>query len=63
VYTEFSGQPQCFLTEAQLLAEMAAGGFAADPLFPLRELNRPAGSFRSGGPVIYEGVFQRESRT
>jgi ubiquinone/menaquinone biosynthesis C-methylase UbiE len=58
VYTQFSGQPQCFLTAAQLVAEMQAAGFAADPSHPLRELNRPHGSLRAGGPVIYEGVFR-----
>ena len=41
VFTQFSGQPQCFLTEEQLVSELAAGGFGPDPSFPLRELNRP----------------------
>jgi SAM-dependent methyltransferase len=61
VFTQFSGAPQCFLTEPQLLAELQAGGFASDPDVPLRELNRPrAGSLAIGGtPVIYEGVFRR----
>jgi SAM-dependent methyltransferase len=59
VYTQFSGQPQCFLTAEQLVAEMAAAGFAPEPSFPLRELNRPQGGIRTGGaPVIYEGVFR-----
>ncbi|HEX5069467.1 MAG TPA: class I SAM-dependent methyltransferase [Vicinamibacterales bacterium] len=61
VFTQFSGQPQCFLTAEQLVAEMAGAGFAADPSVPLRELNRrPHDSLRTGGPVIYEGVFRRE---
>ena len=60
VYTQFSGQPQCFLTAEQLVAEMAAAGFAAEPSHPLRELNRPHGSLCAGGPVIYEGVFRRQ---
>ena len=60
VFTQFSGQPQCFLTAEQLVTEMAAAGFALDPSVPLRELNRPQGSLRtSGAPVIYEGVFRR----
>ncbi len=52
VFTQFSGAPQCFLTESQLR-------FAPDPGLPLRELNRPAaGSLHAGGgPVIYEGGF------
>jgi hypothetical protein len=60
VYTQFSGQPQCFLTAEQLVAEMAAAGFAAEPSHPLRELNRPHGSLCAGGPVIYEGVFRHQ---
>jgi SAM-dependent methyltransferase len=60
VFTEFSGQPQCFLTEEQLLEEMEAGGFVADPAVPLRELNRPdQGAALKSGPAIFEGVFRR----
>jgi len=60
VFTQFSGQPQCFLTAEQLVTEMAAAGFRPDPTVPLRELNRPQGALRtSGAPVVYEGVFQR----
>jgi SAM-dependent methyltransferase len=60
VYTQFSGQPQCFLTEEQLVAEMSTAGFGADPSFPLRELNRPDRGIRTRGtPVIFEGVFRR----
>jgi SAM-dependent methyltransferase len=60
VFTEFSGEPQCFLTEAQLVAELADAGFHADPASPLTELNRPPrGALRAGGPpVIYEGLFR-----
>jgi SAM-dependent methyltransferase len=59
VFTQFSGDPQCFLTESQLLAELSAAGFAADPALPLRELNRPApGTLRGGAPVIFEGAFR-----
>jgi ubiquinone/menaquinone biosynthesis C-methylase UbiE len=64
VFTQFSGQPQCFLTAEQLVAEMAAAGFAAEPSYPLKELNRPCGALRtSGAPVIYEGVFRCERTT
>ena len=61
VFTQFSGQPQCFLTEDQLFSELAAGGFEPDPSLPLRELNRPPqGALRtSSAPVIYEGLFRR----
>lgn len=61
VFTQFSGQPQCFLTEEQLVSELATCGFEPDPTLPLREINRPPkGALRSSGaPVIYEGLFRR----
>lgn len=60
VFTQFSGQPQCFLTEAQLLDELAAAGFVPSASFALRELNRREGRLHTGGPpVIFEGVFRR----
>ncbi len=60
VFTQFSGRPQCFLTEGQLLSEMADAGFVPDPAVPVTEYNRPtAGMLRSGGgPVIYEAAFR-----
>lgn len=60
VFTEFSGQPQCFLTEAQLLDEMRAVGFEHDASIPLTEYNRPRpGALRMGGPpVIFEAAFR-----
>lgn len=60
VFTQFSGQPQCFLTEEQLVSELQAAGFALAPGRELREHNRPRpGTLHAGGPVIYEGVFRR----
>ena len=61
VFTQFSGEPQCFLTDAQLLEELAAHGFVPDPHEALRELNRPRpGALQtSRAPVIYEGLFRR----
>ena len=61
VFTQFSGEPQCFLTEAQLVAELGRVGFAPDPSVPLREYNRPqAGALVTGTPpVIYESAFRR----
>jgi SAM-dependent methyltransferase len=60
VFTEFSGQPQCFLTEAQLVAELGAAGFVPDPRVPLTEYNRrEPGTIRAGTPVIYEAAFRR----
>ena len=60
VFTQFSGQPQCFLTSEQLVEELAAEGFVLDAKYGLRELNLPPpNALRSGGPpVIYEGVFR-----
>jgi ubiquinone/menaquinone biosynthesis C-methylase UbiE len=65
VFTQFSGQPQCFLTEQQLLDEFRSEGFTPDPAVPLREYNRPAsGPFVSiGGPVIYEAAFRFQPPT
>lgn len=59
VFTQFSGQPQCFLTEDQLISELGAAAFTGDPGVPLRELNRPApGMLPGSGPVIFEGGFR-----
>ena len=60
VFTEFSGEPQCFLTHEQIVDELATLGFAADASLPLRELDgRPKASLRTNsGPVIYEGLFR-----
>lgn len=58
VFTQFSGQPQVFLTETQLLAELRAAGFERDETVPLSEYNRPRpGQCAGGGPVIYEAAF------
>ncbi len=61
VFTQFSGDPQCFLTEEQLLAELADAGFTPEPDVPLRELNRPSpGAIQPAkGPVIWEGAFRK----
>ena len=62
VFTQFAGEPQCFLTAEQLIAELGAAGFVPDDGLPLRELNRPAGKLqRTSGPVIWEGVFRMVS--
>jgi SAM-dependent methyltransferase len=63
VFTQFSGQPQCFLTEVQLVAELAAVGFSPDPSVPFTEYNRPQpGMLQSGSPpVIYEAAFRLQS--
>lgn len=59
VFTQFAGEPQCFLTREQLVEELAASGFVPDPAVPLRELNRPTGTLQTTtGPVIFEGAFR-----
>jgi SAM-dependent methyltransferase len=61
VFTGFSGAPQCFLTEAQLVEELGDAGFAPEPGRPIAEHNRPRPGALPGvrTPVIYEGVFRR----
>jgi ubiquinone/menaquinone biosynthesis C-methylase UbiE len=63
VFTQFSGEPQCFLTEAQLNAELRRVGFVRDPGVPLHEYNLPKAGLLSTGktPVIYEASFRRDS--
>lgn len=60
VYTQFSGAPQCFLTESQLVEEMARVGFAPDPAVPMTEYNRRSETLTAvgGPPVIYEAAFR-----
>ena len=60
VFTQFAGQPQCFLTADQLASEMAAAGFTPDASVPLTEYNRPpAGALPTGRtPVIWEAAFR-----
>jgi SAM-dependent methyltransferase len=59
IYTQFSGEPQCFLTRAQLIAELADAGWQRGSDDHLVEYNRPKSGLRVGGPVIYEGFFTR----
>jgi SAM-dependent methyltransferase len=61
VFTQFSGEPQCFLTEAQLVAELDGVGFTPEARVPFREYNRPQPGTPSTGspPVIYEAAFRR----
>ena len=64
VFTQFSGQPQCFLTQDQLLDELAASGFEPDLSLPIRELNRPrkGALINDTAPVIFEGLFRCKRR-
>ena len=63
VFTEFSGEPQCFLTETQLNAELRRVGFVRDPSVPFHEYNVPKPGTLTGSkaPVIYEAAFRREA--
>ena len=60
VYTAFSGEPQCFLTEEQLMAELEAEGFTRDARVPFLEHNLPKRGTLPAlrVPVIYEGAFR-----
>ena len=62
VFTEFSGEPQCFLTEAQLDAELRRAGFVWDAAVPFQEYNLPKSGMLATGkaPVIYEAAFRRD---
>ena len=64
VFTQFAGEPQCFLTEAQLNEELLRAGFEKDPPGPLTEYNRPVAgrTLIRGGPVIFEGTYRRAVR-
>jgi ubiquinone/menaquinone biosynthesis C-methylase UbiE len=62
VFTQFSGEPQCFVTEGQLDAELRRVGFVRDPGVRFHEYNLPKPGTLSTGtvPVIYEAAFRRE---
>ena len=60
VFTQFSGRPQCFLTEEELVTELQDAGFDPEPGLSIREYNRrQPGALVQQTPVIYEGVFRR----
>lgn len=61
VFSSWNGEPQCFLTEAEVLGELAQAGFVRTSPAPLAEYNvRPAAARGPGGPpAIYEATFVR----
>ena len=59
VFTQFSGDPQVFLRDDEILAELGAAGFVPDPAVPLTELNARTGMVPSRGPVIYQAAFRK----
>lgn len=60
-FSSWNGEPQCFLTDTQLINELASAGFTRESHPPIAEYNRPSpGVVRVGGPpVIYEGTWRR----
>lgn len=63
VFSSWNGEPQCFLTEEQLLTELSRAGFSRDSREPLTEYNRPppgAVHLATRAPVIYEGTFVKQ---
>src|SRR4051812_28324363 len=65
VYTQFSGQPQVFLTADQLTRELSRAGFTPDPAVPLIEHNvpRPGSLTAQAAPVIFEAAYRYTSGT
>jgi ubiquinone/menaquinone biosynthesis C-methylase UbiE len=70
VFTQFSGQPQCFLTADQLLSELADAWFSPDPGVPLTELNRARAPARATAalqmpqvPVILQAAFRYQGNS
>ena len=63
VFTQFSGSPQCFLTQGQLIDELDAAGFSQEPGFSINEYNRPPNDRKQTRniPAIYEGIFRRDT--
>jgi SAM-dependent methyltransferase len=64
-YTEFSGQPQTFLTKNQLVDELGRVGFVLDDAIPFEEHNSPpAGATHAlRTPVLLEAAFRFKGRS
>ena len=62
IFTQFLGEPQCFLTETQLIEELAAAGFVRESGEPVQEidLRKPNSLQILSGPVVLEGIFRRQ---
>lgn len=61
VFSSWNGEPQCFLTQNEIVDELGHAGFVRDRTGPLTEYNlRPPAARGPGGPpAIYEGTFVR----
>jgi SAM-dependent methyltransferase len=60
VFSSWNGEPQCFLTEEQLLTDLSLAGFFRNTTEPLTEHNLPQRDrlhVPNRAPVIYEGTF------
>jgi ubiquinone/menaquinone biosynthesis C-methylase UbiE len=57
VFTQFSGNPQCFLTKSQLIEELGSVGFTQEPGTDIVEYSKT-----DKRPVIYEGIFRKQQR-
>lgn len=62
VFSQFNGEPQCFLSEAEIVRELESVGFVRDVAVPLTEYNRSIAPrlCAQGPPVLYEGTFVRK---
>lgn len=60
IFTQFSGEPQCMVTRAQLTDELAGAGFAPDDAVAFAEHNLPAANTVHAlrPPVILEAAFR-----
>lgn len=60
IFTQFSGEPQCFLSRPQLIEELDAVGFVRASGERVKEIDlRQAHSEqRLNAPVIHEGIFR-----
>jgi SAM-dependent methyltransferase len=61
VFSSWNGEPQCFLSEDDIVRELGEVGFERESAGPLTEYNarRPGALGFAGPPVIYEGTFVR----
>jgi ubiquinone/menaquinone biosynthesis C-methylase UbiE len=62
IFTQFGGEPQCFLREKEIIRELHLAGFKRNSAEPLTEYNCPPPPYDKvqRPPVIYEGIFTRE---
>ena len=61
VFTQFNGEPCCFLSEDEIIGELGRVGWVRDSATPLTEYNRlpiPR-TATHGPPVLFEGTFRR----